>query len=87
MQVKKQFYISLFLMTIILSCKNSTEPEIISGNYIITEIDNMTVEEFSNRYYEAPIIQEIKLTNYQSGSTDYEVSIFIRDIGWIGTDR
>ena len=85
--IKGLLFLLLILLVQFLNCKKSTEPEIYSGNYIIIEIDNMTVEEFRSRYSAEPIIQEIELSNYRSGSTDYKVSIFIRDIGWIGTDR
>ena len=67
-------YPLFILLALFLDCKKLTEPEIYSGNYIIIEIDNMTVEEFRSRYSAEPIIQEIELSNYRSGSTDYKVA-------------
>ena len=85
--IKWIFYIVFILMTIILNCKRTTDPEIISGTYIIIECYGMSVEEYTKIHGRAPIISELKLTNYRAGSSDYHANIFIRDIGWTDTER
>ena len=83
METKKIFYVLITFIFVVLSCKNSTEPEINIREYIITQIQGMTVEEFANKYYEAPVVERIKLENYEKGSTDYKGQVLLRDIGWL----
>ncbi|MFC1724683.1 hypothetical protein ACFL4T_03580 [candidate division KSB1 bacterium] len=80
--MKKPFYVSLILLTVIFYCKNSTDPDVNSRNYIVTEIHGMTVEEFFNKYYETPLIKEIKLIDYEFCSTIFNGQVLIKDKGW-----
>ncbi|MFC1726660.1 hypothetical protein ACFL4T_13640 [candidate division KSB1 bacterium] len=83
MEIKRIFYVFITVIFVVLCCKNSTEPEINIREYIITQIHGMTVEEFAYRYYEAPVVERIKLENYKIGSADYKGQVLLRDIGWL----
>ncbi|MFC1724964.1 hypothetical protein ACFL4T_05000 [candidate division KSB1 bacterium] len=82
MMFKKLLYISLILILPAFSCKCTTEPEVITRNYFVIKIHGMTVEEFSNKYYEAPVVKEIKLIDYKIG-TDLRGQVLLKDIGWL----
>ena len=83
METKKIFYVFITFILLISNCKNSTEPKVIIREYIITQIHGMTVEEFANKYYEAPVIERIKLENHKIGSTEFKGQVLLRNIGWL----
>jgi len=66
---------------------NFTGPEKITATYYLVRCDGKTITEYmrAHRGYK-PLVQEIKLVNYELGTTNYKGEVLVRDIGWLKID-
>ena len=82
METKKIFYVLSFFILFFVSCKKSTDIEVITLSYSITELQGMTVEEFSSKYYETPVVKEIKLIDHEFCSKNFKGQVLINEKEW-----
>ncbi|MFC1724682.1 hypothetical protein ACFL4T_03575 [candidate division KSB1 bacterium] len=82
MYIRRLLCISLILLTVIFYCKNSTDPDVITGTYIISRIEGLTVNEYIEKFNERPLIEKIKIEGYNNSDSNYTGKVLFRDIGW-----
>lgn len=82
METKKIFYVFITFIFAVLSCKNSTNPEGITGIYTISRIEGLTINEYIEKFNEPPLIEKIKIVGYNGSDGNYTGKVLFRDIGW-----